>query len=176
MADLYMLTSPSGKNYIGISESARRRWVEHSSDARKGSKLALHSAINKYGWDNFKKQILVIGTYEYVKELEIKAIELYRTKLPYGYNMTSGGETSPMLNPEIASKVSKTLKGRKNPEHSRLVSGQNNPMFGKKHSLESKEIMRLKMLSRPEFKCLNCNNLFKITNLKAHIKACGVKS
>jgi group I intron endonuclease len=176
MADLYMLTSPSGKSYIGISDDARRRWNEHNFDARKGSKCVIHLAIRKHGWDNFKKQILVTSTYDYVRDLESKLIKAYKTMLPDGYNMTVGGEVSPMSNPEVAARVGRALKGRKNPVRGANVSGEGNPMFGKQHSDESKSEMRLKMLNRPKLECSKCGGLFRVNNLKTHTNRCEVKS
>jgi group I intron endonuclease len=91
-AHLYRLTSPSGRAYIGIAKNVRKRWLEHSHAARCGSKCALHKAIRKYGFDNFKKEVLLISTFSYVKEIEIKAIAAYSTMVPAGYNMTAGGD------------------------------------------------------------------------------------
>jgi len=44
--------------------------------------------------------------------LEIKAIKVFATLAPNGYNLSYGGDTSPMLNPIVAAKVSAALKGR----------------------------------------------------------------
>ena len=93
MAYLYSLTAPSGKAYLGITNhTPEKRWEGHLYSAVKNSKLAIHCAIRKYGWDNFKKEILVEGSFAYVKELEVKAIALFNTFAPNGYNLTKGGD------------------------------------------------------------------------------------
>lgn len=93
MAYLYQLTAPNGKAYLGITNHApEQRWGGHLYSALKNSKLAIHCAIRKYGWDNFKKEVLVEGTFAYVKDLEVKAIAVFNTFAPNGYNLTKGGD------------------------------------------------------------------------------------
>lgn len=93
MAYLYSLTAPNGKAYLGITNyTPEKRWQHHLYSALSNSKLAIHCAIRKYGWDNFKKEILVEGSFAYVKELEIKAIAVFNSFAPAGYNLTKGGD------------------------------------------------------------------------------------
>lgn len=126
----------NGKKYIGItSQKIDRRW-------RKGDGYKKQSvfgrAINKYGWDNFDHEIIEdnICTLE-IDEKEQYYIELYNTVLPNGYNVTKGGREckysteykkklskskkgiipkniDSLHTPEIALKISESLKGRKN--------------------------------------------------------------
>jgi group I intron endonuclease len=93
MAFLYQLTAPNGKSYLGITVNApEKRWGGHAASAKKDSLLAIHCAIRKYGWDNFKKEVLVEGSTAYIKELEVKAILAFNTLAPFGYNLTKGGD------------------------------------------------------------------------------------
>jgi hypothetical protein len=95
MGVLYRLTSPSGKAYIGISSgTAEQRWAKHKEHALgKRTNGALYAALRKYGCDNFKLETLVIADkWDYLCELEIKAIQAFNTKAPFGYNVTDGGE------------------------------------------------------------------------------------
>lgn len=93
MAFLYQLTAPNGKAYLGITNHMpEKRWQHHLYSSLKNSKLAIHCAIRKYGWDNFKKEVLVEGSFNYIKDLEIKAISLFNTFAPSGYNLTKGGD------------------------------------------------------------------------------------
>jgi group I intron endonuclease len=93
MAELYRLTSPSNKQYIGISgRGMKARWSVHVAEARAGSTTALHKAIIKYGPDAFIKEVLVVADYDHIKELESKAIEIFNTFTPNGYNLTRGGD------------------------------------------------------------------------------------
>jgi group I intron endonuclease len=121
-AHLYRLTSPSGKAYIGIAKNVRKRWLEHSHAARCGSKCALHKAIRKYGFDNFKKEILLISTFSYVKDIEVRAIAAYSTMIPAGYNMTTGGDgTIGFKHSEESKRLrSEKLKGRAFTEERKL--------------------------------------------------------
>lgn len=92
-ASLYRLTAPTGKSYVGITTApVNRRWREHARAAKNNSPFAIHAAIRKYGWNAFKKEILVIASFEYVKELEKKAVAAFGTKSPCGYNLTDGGD------------------------------------------------------------------------------------
>ena len=62
IAELYRLTSPSNKQYIGIAKNGlQSRFTVHVSEAKSGSMTALHKAIRKYGPDAFVKEILVVS-------------------------------------------------------------------------------------------------------------------
>ena len=92
---LYRVDFDNGKSYIGISLSgAERRVLNHSYLARKKkAKTVLHRAMVKYGPSSYSVTTLVVSDdFDYLKELEIKAIALYKTKVPFGYNMTDGGD------------------------------------------------------------------------------------
>lgn len=91
MAVLYRITSPSGKQYIGISVNYRKRMNDHRQASAKGG-TRLYAAIRKYKWESFSFEVLVVGSFEYVKQLEVKAIAAFNTLHPHGYNMTEGGD------------------------------------------------------------------------------------
>jgi group I intron endonuclease len=94
MGCLYRLTSPSGKAYIGItSKTADERWSVHQMRVREGRSQAIQKAIRKYGAENFKVETLVIADdWQYLCDLERKAIIAFGTRAPTGYNLTAGGE------------------------------------------------------------------------------------
>lgn len=163
MAELYRLTSPSNKQYIGIAKNGlHRRFSVHVSEAKAGSTAALHKAIRRYGADSFIKEILVVGDYQYIKELEVKAIEAFDTMSPKGYNLTTGGDGTigyrhtdftkeklseltriRMSNPECRNHLSKLNTGKKvsdeTKEKIRLKSLGKKHMLGKKHTDEAKK-------------------------------------
>lgn len=88
---LYKITNNiSGKLYIGVSIDPERRWNQHRTLNSRAS--ALKDAISKYGSDNFTFELLVCGEDDYIDELEVKAIQLYNTQVPNGYNITLGGD------------------------------------------------------------------------------------
>lgn len=78
-----------GKFYIGMTKDVERRWVVHCSPSSKCPKLK--NAIQKYGKDNFDKQILCIGSKEYIANLEQKYIAL-TDNTNFGYNIDLGGK------------------------------------------------------------------------------------
>ena len=88
----------NSKVYIGQTINLDRRKREHINDANRGSTLAFHSAIRKYGIDNFEFEVLhtVSGDENYVHirldELECKEI-LCHQSYTNGYNETMGGTT-----------------------------------------------------------------------------------
>lgn len=93
MYTVYKHTSPSGKCYIGITcMSPKRRWRRG-----KGYKdnIYFSNAINKYGWDNIKHEILFTGlTKEQAEQKEIELIVFYKSnEREYGYNIDNGGNS-----------------------------------------------------------------------------------
>lgn len=56
MGAVYILTSPSGKRYVGMTQRADVdvRWSQHR---RLQSDRPINRAIAKYGWDAFKSDI-----------------------------------------------------------------------------------------------------------------------
>lgn len=88
---LYKHTSPSGKVYIGIAKDVKHRWRANGK-GYKGS-TRIWYAIQKYGWNNFKHEIIADGlTREEASGLEKLTIAKYKSTDPmYGYNLTEGG-------------------------------------------------------------------------------------
>lgn len=120
---------------------------------------------NRYQYFRF-----IEGNYnnEELKDLEKEAISLFKT-YAYDYpeksvfNYTQGGDDNPSTNPNIANKISKSLKiytktkehcqhisdaccarkqwqGKNNPKYHKgnLYTGQNNSFYGKKHKLTTR--------------------------------------
>ena len=149
MAELYRLTSPSNKQYIGIAKNGlHHRFSVHVAEAKSGSMTALHKSIRKYGADAFTKEILVVSDYEYIRDLEIKAIEAFKTMSPNGYNLTIGGDgTNGYSHTDCTKqKISDLAKIRMaDPERRKHLSELNT---GKKQSAETKEKIRLTSLGR----------------------------
>ena len=88
---LYVHTNKiNNKKYVGITSMLpNERWC--NGNGYKGQKF--YNAIKKYGWDNFDHEIIVEGLTEveadYWERLYIKGLN---TKIPYGYNVTDGGD------------------------------------------------------------------------------------
>lgn len=115
MAILYKLTFNSGKSYIGITnKTLKQRVWRHINHTINGRNSAIAAAIRKYGVD-FKREILIIGDFEYIKCMEIEAISAFGTKAPGGYNLTDGGEGAlgHVKSDETRAKLVKANRGRK---------------------------------------------------------------
>lgn len=112
---VYMHTSPSGKVYVGITQqTAQQRWR-----GGKGYKTnqAFYNAIQKYGWENIKHEIIVEDvSKEEATKLEQELIEKYHaTDKRYGYNICFGGEDGWVgvhHTEEAKQKMSEAAKGR----------------------------------------------------------------
>lgn len=105
---VYKHTSPSGKVYIGITrDELQHRW-------RGGNGYANNShffrAIKKYGWQNFKHEVLFAGlTEEQAVRKEKELIALYDSTDPTkGYNRDPGGG---VRSRETSAKISAALTG-----------------------------------------------------------------
>ena len=107
---VYKHTSPSGKVYIGITKKkAKHRWANGC-----GYKTSPHfwSAIQKYGWENFKHEILLDGLSkdEACREEQRLITELNATDRNCDYNQKLGGEVGSLLTDEVKDKISAKLK------------------------------------------------------------------
>lgn len=111
MGCLYMLTFPSGKQYIGITQKdANTRFQRHIIHAKVGRRNAVHRAILKYGKDNVTVKTLVIADdLNYLRLIEKRAIQIYGTLSPKGYNLTGGGEESGFWAEETLQKARKSM-------------------------------------------------------------------
>lgn len=128
---VYLHICPNQKKYVGItSQNPCRRWA--NGDGYKGNKH-FYSAIQKYGWDNIKHEIVCAGlTKEDACAKEVELVAYYKSNTPdFGYNQSVGGEVN---------------EGWKHSEETRLKlkeisTGDKNPFYGKKHTAETKEKM-----------------------------------
>lgn len=113
---VYKHTSPSEKIYIGItSKKPENRW-NHGKAYWQNKYFT--SAIHKYGWDNFKHEILFQGlSKEEACKKEIELISKYQSnKYQYGYNLSSGGENptqGSIQKPETIERRRRALIGKK---------------------------------------------------------------
>lgn len=116
MGILYSLTFPNGKKYIGItSKSLRRRLVTHASHARCGRDYCLQRAIRKYGIERVVAETLVVASdWDYLCDLEKRAVNSFATLSPGGYNISAGGEgvTGIKKSPEQRAAMSERGKGK----------------------------------------------------------------
>ena len=106
---VYKHTSPSGKVYIGItSDEPTKRWGSNGINYRSQN---FWNAIQKYGWDNIKHEILEKDLCEEkALELEKHYISKYKSNNPkYGYNHTPGGDIINLTNKKVGQYKDDTL-------------------------------------------------------------------
>lgn len=132
---LYVHTSPSGKKYVGITNDTKNRW--RSGGIGYKGQPAIWNAIQKYGWDNFKHEIIEVGlTMDEAKEKEIALIkELKSSNHRYGYNISKGGDMVPIEltnTPEAKAKRKATWEKRKE-------LGIHTANYGRKYSPELRQ-------------------------------------
>ena len=86
----------NNKVYVGQSSDPKKRFMQHIQEARcRKDNSALHSAIRKYGAENFFCMILESNIENY-NERERFWISFYDSISPNGYNIAPGGEDPPI--------------------------------------------------------------------------------
>jgi hypothetical protein len=131
MGIIYLITSPSGKNYIGQTiQSLDKRWKQHIDASKKEYKdhcKVLNKSLRKYGDKHFKIEILEECDQEYLDDKELFYINKYNTIVPNGMNIKKGGSNG-LHHPDTKQKISDSLKGRQVSFETRLkLSNTMNP-------------------------------------------------
>lgn len=178
MGHLYKLDFANGKSYIGITtKGAETRFVQHRKSSVKGSNLAVHHAWRKHG----EPKLVVLAVVEDadLPATEIRAIKAFNTLVPNGYNVTEGGQTSPLLSPSVAAKVSAAMIGNKSSigrklsdEHKAKIGASSSgrmSMLGKRHSEETKKRIAAKQTGVPRPKTSGDRNPSKRQEVKDKI-------
>jgi group I intron endonuclease len=145
MGFIYMLTSPSGKSYIGQTiQTIKKRFGAHQ--LLSSQCVAILGAIQKYGWENFENHWYEVPDEDLDKHEELM-VEVLGTLAPGGYNLREGGgshgkhsEISNQKNREAH--LGKTRSEESKQKQSVSIKGENNPFYGKSHTEENKQILR----------------------------------
>ncbi len=92
MGCLYAITFENGKKYIGVTKhTAEFRFNQHVRYFADRD-TTLVRAIKKYGSEKCRVDTLMVSNDAvYLKEMEVRAIKVYGTLRPKGYNSTLGG-------------------------------------------------------------------------------------
>lgn len=132
----------NNKRYIGQSIHIHRRWSEHKYDLNKNihENDYLQKAWNKYGSDSFEFSVVELCDVDRLDEREQYYISVYNTfDRSCGYNL--------VLDVGVNREIDETTREKLRQAYTKReifpdVSGENNPMYGKHHSKETKEKIR----------------------------------
>lgn len=129
----------NGKRYVGQTiQPLKRRFKNHVY-----ANTAIGNAMRKYGLENFHYGVIKsCASKEEMDYWEIFFIAALKSKFPYGYNRSEGGEGGIPCD-ETRAKMSASQSGENNPNYgkhasattcakiSAAMSGENHPYYGK---------------------------------------------
>lgn len=123
---IYRAYLEDGRSYVGQTiKKLEKRIIAHKTTANKRPKYHFHKAINIYGFENFKWEILQ----ECVSQEELNAAEIdwisKFNSIRNGFNENIGGRQS-IMSENSKKKLSESRKGSNNPNY-----GKNSAMRGK---------------------------------------------
>ena len=137
MGCLYLIISPSGKSYVGITKRSLSARIEEHCKATQ----LIGRAIRKYGLANMKvEELAKHSDWAILQELEIKTIKELKSRYPYGYNLTDGGDgnNNQVFTYATRQKISAKVKGYvKSQEHQAKISAK---LKGRKLNESQKQI------------------------------------
>ena len=108
MGVIYMITSPSGKRYIGqTKETASVRFRQHCWES--GTATGISNAIKYYGAKAMRVETLLEIPNSLLDHYEKTFIDLYGTFDKWGYNGTRGGDVNPMHDDCVKQKLAATI-------------------------------------------------------------------
>jgi len=134
---IYLTTNLiNNKKYIGKHKG-------YLDDNYLGSGILITAAINKYGKENFKKEILYVSkSEEENNEKEKYFIALYNAvERKDFYNIADGGQGG-----YVTKGYTSSQRDAVNKKISKKNAGKNHPMYGKHHTEETKDLLRKKSL------------------------------
>jgi len=180
MGYIYMLTSPSGKSYVGqttrpIEERLKEHRTGKSSDC-----VAIYNAIQYHGWENFEKEWNEVPDDD-LNFYEEMLVALLGTLSPSGYNLKEGGANG-KPSEETKQRMSEAHLGKKESEETKQKKreahlGENSYMWGKPKSKDQKQKIREANLGEknPNFGKLQSEET-KQRNREAHLGEKNYKS
>lgn len=153
MTGIYKITNPKNRVYIGQSVDINRRFNQYKTKLAK-SQVKLNRSFLKYGFENHKFEVICTCDVKELDELEIYFIDLFNS-IECGLNAKGGGSGGYMPK-ELRDKISKSHKGKKLKESTKIklreINKANPVMKGKKHLFCTLYKMRLAGLKRKHTK------------------------
>lgn len=160
MIGIYRIINPKGKIYIGQSIDLEKRNHTYSLKRCK-SQRKIYNSIKKYGWKNHKFKILLecekheLNKYERALGLKYNVLSTYNLNL----QLPSSDDASGLISDETREKMKIAQ------------SGNNNPMFGKNHSIESKRKIAQKNSRNKKIKNIETQEIYySISELSRTLK------
>ena len=137
---VYKITNNvNGKIYIGMTNNLKTRWSGNGTQysVRGGIKTSrpFWNAIQKYGWENFKKEVLYDGlTRDEAIKTEIETIKKFdSTNKIVGYNLSPGGNGGLIYKVHPKGMLGKHQSNENKERHRMFMSDRkNNPMYNGK--------------------------------------------
>jgi group I intron endonuclease len=180
---IYCITNTvNGHRYIGQTlKGVRTRWRNHKSEANRNSQYAIHRAMRKYGYENFKMEVIAIvfgyalqDNPDLLDDLEKFFIIQYKTRTRdgRGYNAAPGGNTTGRGedSPNYGRRHSKEFRERQSVNK----LGSKNPNFGKHANANQRaaasRIFRGKKLSESHRAKIAASRMTENPSAKALIK------
>lgn len=172
------------EGYVGITNNLSKRLSSHKS---KKYNLHLKNAIEKYGWDNIIKQVILVSDEAYCLMIE----KLLRNKDNIGWNIVMGGGKPPIslwnkglpCLEKVKEAVRKANTGRIHSKEEKEKRSKS--LIGHKVSEYTRERMRnlgltqtpaMKGKKFPKVKCTYCDKIGGIIPMKRwHMEKCKFK-
>lgn len=164
---IYKHTAPNGKVYIGQTCQNPKDRFGNEGYRYKGCTY-FYNAIQKYGWDNIKHEILFSGlTHKEANEKEVALISQYHSnERMFGYNLQSGGcngspseetkrkmsewQIGKVLSEQTKKKISQSRMGQKDSEKTKKKKSDSHK--GKHLSEETKRKLSIAGKNRTDTK------------------------
>ena len=153
---VYKHTFPNGKIYIGITR--RKPSIRWKNGKGYHSNIYMQNAINKYGWNNVKHEILNIGlTLKEACDLEKKYIKDYKSYIrEFGYNIDLGGTQEKILSDETIKKLSVVAKKQKYKRSRKIYQYDLNGNFIKTWFCIADAVRFLHLKEKAQNEIINC--------------------
>lgn len=115
----------NGKMYIGQTVQNLERRARPDGSGYEGN-IKFYNAIKKYGWHNFKSEILIITDEENADHYEDYFIRQFDS-IKKGYNATFGGHKNKTLSQEHRNHISQSMIGITHKKRHLNMRGNGNP-------------------------------------------------
>lgn len=169
---VYKHTCPNGKVYIGItSQTVNDRWRNGKGYTK--AQTRFYNAIQKYGWENIKHEVLFEGlTKEQAEQKEIELIAEYQSnQKEHGYNIANGGLIN-ILTQEGIEKMRQAKIGKRHTEEhkAKISASMQGRTISEDHKQQLSQIFKGRRMSREAREKMSKSHLGKKMTAENRIK------